>query len=184
MPSPSKENRLLEIFFNYPSRHWHFEELLKEGGLSRDKANKWLKRMMKEGIVKRIKEKGKMPYYIGNYESPSYRNRKRLYALNLFYDSGFLNHLQTLSKAKTVIIFGSMVRSDWYKNSDIDLFIYGKDDDLEIGKYELKLKREIQLFSANSKEQLKKMGGGLIQNIMQGYFVKGNIEHLGVKLYA
>ena len=75
-----------------------------------------------------------------------------------------------------------MVRSDWYSESDIDLFIYGDDDDFEIGKYELKLNREIQLFTANNKNDLNKMGKGLIQNIIQGNLIKGNLDFLGVNI--
>ena len=173
---------MLELFFNEPTKHWHFENILKESSLSRDKANKWLKRFLGEKLIKKIKLKGKMPYYIGNHEHPSYRNKKKLYALTKFYESGFLNHLQSLKKAKTVILFGSMARSDWYSESDIDLFIYGDDDDLEIGKYELKLKREIQLFNAKNKNNLEKMGKGLIQNIIQGNLIKGNLDFLGVNI--
>ena len=125
-----------------------------------------------------------MPYYISNYEHPSYRNRKKLFTLQQFYKTGFLNHLLSLKKAKTVIIFGSMARSDWYKESDIDLFIYGDDDDFELGKYELKLHREIQLFTAKNKRDLKKMGPGLIGNIIEGHLVKGEINFFEVKLNA
>lgn len=177
----SKGNKVLELFFNQPTKHWHFEEILKKSKVSRDKANKWLKKFIKENIIKKIKKKTKMPHYIGNYKHPEYKNRKRLFTLNQFYKSGFLNHLQSLKKAKTVIIFGSMSRSDWHKESDIDLFIFGNDDGLNLGKYELKLHRDIQLFTAKIKKDLKKMGSGLIRNILEGYRVKGNIDFLEVK---
>ena len=182
MPKASKEGKMLELFFNEPTKHWHFENILKQSGLSRDKANKWLKRFLGDKLIKRIKLKGKMPYYIGNHEHPKYRNRKKLYALTQFYESGFLDHLQSLKKAKTVILFGSMARSDWYSESDIDLFIYGGDDDFEIYKFQSKLKREVQLFTANSKKDLKKMGPGLLKNIIQGNLIKGNLDFLGVNI--
>ena len=159
------------------------EEILKEIDIARSKADKWLKKFITQKLVKRIKQRNKMPYYIANYKSPEYRNKKRLFALNIFYKTGFLNHLSSL-KAKIVVIFGSFSRSDWYKESDIDLFIYGDDDKLEIGKYQLILNREVQLFTAKNKKDLKRMGSGLIQNILDGYFVKGYFDQLGVKLNA
>lgn len=182
MPIKSKENKMLELFFNYPTKYWHFEEILKQSSLSRDKANKWLKRFMKEKLIKRVKKKGEMPYYIGNHEQPPYRNRKKLYALTQFYESGFFNHLQSLKKAKAVILFGSMARSDWYSESDIDLFIYGKSDEFDKYKFQSKLKREIQLFTADSKKELKKMGVGLLKNIVSGNFIKGKLDFIGVSL--
>ena len=183
MGAMSKEETVLEIFFNSP-KHWHFEELLKQSKMSRGRLNHWLTKFTKEGIIKRVKEKGKMPYYISDFYHPAYRNRKKLYITNLFYKTGFLNHLQTLPKAKTVIIFGSMARADWYKESDIDLFIFGEDDELEQGKYELKLHREIQVFTAKNKDDLKKFGPGLLTNIAEGYFIKGKLDFAEVKANA
>lgn len=183
MPLPSKEDVVLNLFFN-SSKQWHFEELLHETGLSRGRLNSWLHKFLKEGIILRVKNKGKMPHYIGNFGQPAYVNKKKLYALNTFYKTGFLNHLQSLPKAKTVIIFGSMARSDWYKDSDIDLFIYGEDDALEQGTYERKLKREIQVFTAKNKSDFEKYGSGLLANIVKGYMVKGDLEFAEVKVHA
>ena len=125
-----------------------------------------------------------MPYYMGIFENPEFQNRKRLFGLKQLTDSGLLNHLSALEKAKLVIIFGSFSRYDWYDHSDIDIFIYGNDDEFEQGKYELKLDREIQLFNAKNKKDLKKMGSGLIQNMIEGFIVKGDLEQLGVRLYV
>ncbi len=179
----SKENRVLELFFENPTREWHFEEVVMEAKIARSKADGWLKRLTKEGLVKRVKQKGKMPYYIANHESSTYRNKKRLFALNRLYESGFLDHLSNL-KAKTVIIFGSIVRSDWYKKSDIDIFIYGDTAGLEVAKFELKLHRNIQLFVCESKEELGKLGEGLIKNILIGNLIKGDLDFLKVKVNA
>lgn len=179
MGFPSKEENVLELFFNESSKRWHFEEIIKTSKLSRDKANKWLKKSIKEEIIKKIKEKGKMPYYVGNFSHPAYKSRKRIYTLDKFYKSGFLSHLMSLSKAKTVIIFGSFARADWNTQSDIDLFIYGNDADFEQGKYESTLKREIQIFKCENEKEFKELRPGLFQNILTGYVVKGDLEFVG-----
>src|SRR3989344_1507993 len=176
----SKEKVLLELFFDNPTREWHFEEIIKEAKTARSKADRWLKKFIKEGLIKRLKEKGRMPYYISNHDSSSYRNKKKIFALNNLYDSGFLNHLSSLPEAKTVILFGSFARSDWYKGSDVDLFIYGKTNGLKIAMYEMKLHREIQLFTCNSQKELIKLGEGLIRNIIKGNLIKGDIEFVKV----
>ncbi len=177
MGLPSKEEKILELFFNESSREWHFEDIVKNVKMSRDKVNKWLIKLAKEGVVKKIKEKGKMPHYIADFSSPDYKNRKRIYILNKFYKTGFLNHLMKLN-ANTVIIFGSFSRSDWHKESDIDLFIYGNGEELEQGKYEKKLGREIQTFICRTKEDLKKFRKGLLKNILSGYTVKGSFDFI------
>lgn len=179
----SKEGLVLEPFFNSP-KHWHFDELHKKIGISKPQLSYWLKKFEKKEIIQRVKPRGKMPHYTGVFENPEFQNRKRLFGLKQLTDSGLFNHLSTLDRAKLVILFGSFSRYDWYDHSDIDIFIYGDDDEFEQGKYELKLDREIQLFTAKNKKDLRKMGPGLIQNMLEGFIVKGDLEQLGVKLYV
>lgn len=180
----SKEDHVLELFFENPTKEWHFEELIKEAKITRSKADRWLKQFIKEELIKRIKKRGEMPHYIGNYESPAYKNRKKLFALNKLYDSGFLNHLSSLRKAKTVILFGSFARSDWYKNSDIDVFIYGDPEGLKIADYELKLHRDVQLFICPNQQELRKFGPGLIKGIIKGNLIKGDMDFVKVGVNA
>lgn len=174
----NKENKVLELFFNESSKQWHFEELIKESKVSRDKVNKWVNIFLKQGLIKKIKKKGKMPYYIGNFESVNYKIKKRLYALNDFYNKGFLNHLAGLSNAKTVILFGSFIRADWNSNSDIDIFVYGNANGLNKIEYEHKLKREIQMFIYKDAKDINKLNPGLLKNILSGYVVKGDLSFM------
>ncbi|MBU2638003.1 MAG: nucleotidyltransferase domain-containing protein [Nanoarchaeota archaeon] len=176
----SKETKVTELFFQEPTRQWHFEEILKEAGITRSKASIWLSKLGKERIIKRIKERGRMPYYTGNYENPAYQNRKKLYAMEMLYECGLLNHLASLEKANTVILFGSLARWDWYSKSDIDIFIYGEPEGLSIAKYEIKAKREIQLFICRNKKELKKLGNGLLRNIIKGIVIKGDLGFVEV----
>ena len=180
----SKEEKVMELFFENPTKEWHFEKIIKEVKIARSKADNWLKNFVKDRIIKRIKKRGKMPYYIGNYNSSEYKNKKRIFALAKLYESGLLTHLDSLQKAKTIIIFGSFSRSDWYKNSDVDIFIYGNPEGLKIVDYELRLHRDIQLFICQNKEELGKLGDGLIRNIIKGNIIKGNLDFVEVGISA
>jgi len=175
---------VLELFFNQPTKRWHFEQIIEAVDISRPQAAYWLKKFAKEKLVKRVKQQGKMPYYLGNYEHPNYQTKKRLFALQKMDVAGFLNHLTALPNAQTVIIFGSFARWDWRKDSDIDLFVYGNDAGLEQCKYELKLRRDIQVFTAKNKEELKKFRPALLRNILEGYRVKGRLDFVEVEAHA
>lgn len=175
MGRPSKEQDVLELFLDYPSKHWHFNEIKKHVPLPDNKISKWLKEFIKKDLIKRIKKRGKMPYYLADYESPKYRNTKKIFALTKFHKVGLLNHLSSLKKAKTIILFGSMSRWDWYKESDIDLFIYGNPKGLDLGKYQFKLHREFQLFIGKTETDLKRFGPGLLKSIIKGINVKGEL---------
>ena len=177
MGKPSKESKIIELFFNEPSKHWHFKDIVKYGKISENRANYWLKKLLKEKIIVYNKTIGKMPYYTANFEHTNYKNKKKIYALETFYETGFLKHLETL-QAKTIVIFGSFARADWHTKSDIDIFIIGNDDNLEKGKYENILKRDIQLFTFKNSKEIKNINPNLINNIVNGYFVKGEVQNI------
>ncbi len=175
-----KDELVLDLFFNEPTKHWHFEEILKTVKISRPQAANWLREFMREGIVKRVKPQGKMPYYVGNYEGSAYQSRKRLFALNGLEKKGFLSHLSGLRHAEAVILFGSMSRWDWTKESDIDLFVYGNADGFDKGAFRAKLGREIEMFVCKNKEELQKFKPALLRNIVEGYLVKGSLNFVQV----
>lgn len=176
-----KESAILELFFNEPSKHWHFEEILASAKISRPQASNWLKKFTKENKIKRVKLKGKMPYYTANYACPSYQNSKKIFILEKLNSSGLFNHLASLPKAKNIFLFGSMTRWDWNINSDIDLFIYGENEGFKYGKYRKKLHRQIEVFSCKDKNDLKKFNNSFLKNVIQGNLIKGNTDFLKVE---
>ena len=177
----SKESELLERFFN-SSKHWHFEELRADVGIGKPQLARWLKVFEKEGVIKRIKPRGKMPYYIQNASHPNYKIKKRLYAWQQFAESGLLEHLMSM-KAKTIILFGSFARSDWNQDSDVDIFVYGDCEDFEQGTYESKIKRDIEVHTAKTPKDLKRIDK-MLPYVLSGEFIKGSIQDLGVTIHA
>lgn len=178
----SKEDKALEQFFNNP-KHWHFEELHRATSISKPQLSYWLKKFEKEGLIRRIKPRGEMPFYVAVEENLEYQNVKRLYALKMLTESGLFSHLAALEGARVVILFGSFSRYDWYDDSDIDIFIYGDDEKFEVGKYSVKLRRDIQIHLAKDKKDLKRINK-MLPYIISGDFIKGSIEDLGVDVSA
>lgn len=177
MGKPSKENSVVDLFFNEPSKHWHFKDVVKIAKISENRANFWLKKLLEEKIIVYNKKSGEMPYYTANFEHTNYQNKKKLYALENFYKTGFLSHLESLN-ASIIIIFGSFSRSDWHSGSDIDLCIVGDDSEFEQGKFEQVLKREIQVFTFKNLKEAKKSNIYLVNNMLKGYFVKGDVQNI------
>lgn len=177
MAVPSKEDNLLKILLeNSPLKHWHFEEFVKQAKMTRAAVNKWLKRYEKEGLLKRVKEKGRFPYFTCGADNPVYKSRKKFYVLDQLYKSGLVNKLIGLDNVKTAIIFGSIARGDWYKGSDIDIFIYGNAKGIDKHKFELSLDRDIELHVFRSRDEIKSIRTGLVKNIVNGYIIKGKIQ--------
>ncbi|NOZ80790.1 MAG: nucleotidyltransferase domain-containing protein [DPANN group archaeon] len=183
MPLPSKEEQILELFLNEPSKHWHFKDIIATAKISEPSASKWLRKLEKRHIIRRSKPEGKMPYFQARWDHPDYDSRKRIYALTKLHETGLLNRLQTLRKAKTVVIFGSWYRGDWNTKSDVDVFIYGDPEGLRFGMLWKGLgfqgkAREIQVHSFGSKEKIRDIHSGLMKNVVKGYFVKGDIHDI------
>jgi len=176
----NKEINILKLFFNEPSKQWHFEEILQAAKISRPQAANWLRKGMKEGLIIRTKLKGKQPYYTADYQSSHYQIKKRLFALQMLENTGFLSHLNSLPNVKTVILFGSINRWDWHKESDIDVFMYGDPVGLDLYKYRISLHREIETFICKDKEELKKFNPALLHNIAEGYLIKGSLDFMQV----
>lgn len=179
MGFPAKQDIVLELFFNSP-RHWHFEEIRKKSKLSRGRLNHWLNALQKGHIIRRVKVRKKMPYFVSYVDHPSYRSRKRLFALEQFRRAGFLDHLQTLPHTRAVVLFGSMARSDWYKDSDIDIFVLGDASTLEVGKFESRLGRGIQVFEFKDEKDLKTIQPELLKNMLKGFLIKGMFDFVQV----
>ena len=178
----SKEELVLEPFFNIP-KHWHFDELRRRIDISKPQLSYWLKKFEKKGIIKRVKHQRKMPYYVGVFENPDFQNLKRLFALKQLTESGLLNHLSKLEDAKVVVLFGSFTRYDWYKDSDIDVFVFGTDNLQDLMQYQFKLGREVQAHIAKDKRDLKRFDK-MLPYIISGYFIKGSVEDLKVEISA
>jgi len=176
----SKEERVLELFLNEPAKQWHFSQIVETAKISEPSTNKWLRKLLKERIVQKVKKRGKMPYFIGNFRHDNYRNKKRIYALQKLYESGLLARLQSLKNAKVIVIFGSFARSDWNSKSDVDIFVLGDPEELRYGTlwsglgFQRKA-REIQVHSYNSIDETRNIHSGLMNNVVKGYFVRGNI---------
>lgn len=180
----TKMEKLKAPFFLETLRRWHFEALVRESGLSRERVHHFLKKLVKEQFIKRIKERGKMPYYLANRDKPQFRTEKRLYGLQLLAESGLLADLASSQNIKTAIVFGSFARGDWSKSSDIDLFIYGEGREFDKRTYEVKLGREIQLFSYHDPRQMKELDPHVIPNILKGLAVTDSLEPFTVSVHG
>lgn len=179
MASKSKEENVLELILGTsPLKEWHFEEIVREAKVTRAVANKWLRKYVEEGLLKRIKQKGSFPYFTAGLNNETYQSRKKFHAIEHLYKSGLIQQLLQLKNAKTVIIFGSLIKGDWYKDSDIDIFIFGNADDFNKKSYELKLGRNIELQVFENREEMAEVKTGLMDNVFNGYVVKGRIQDI------
>lgn len=179
MASPSKEENILRLILeNSPLREWRFEEVVREAGVTSAVANKWLKKYVAEGVIRRVKTSGAFPFYTAGRDNPVYLARKRAFAFERLVASGLLAGLLGLKEVRTIIVFGSMIRGDWYKDSDVDVFLYGKPGKFDEKAYEDALQHPVELHVFETLRDLRDVKTGLGKNVADGYLVKGTFRDL------
>lgn len=104
---------------------------------------------------------------------------KTIVCTKKIYSNKVIQNIIKNKKVKTAILFGSFARSDWNINSDIDIFIYGNISAKDILKNN---KNNIDLFICKNKQELRKFSENLMQNIIKGNLIKGNIDFIKVEI--
>jgi len=179
MASPSKEDCVLKLLLeNSPLKEWHFGEILREAKVTKLVASKWLRKYAREGLLLHVKKKGKFPFFTVGSNNPVYYSLKRVYALEKLHQSGLIPKLMALKDAKTIILFGSIIKGDWYKDSDIDIFILGKAPNIDRNLYEQRLRRSIEMHVFRDKKEIREVKTGLISNVVNGYVIKGRVQDI------
>jgi len=167
------QQKILDLFFNNPMERFYIRQLGRDTSLNTKTIMHYLQKLTKEGLVKRIKKGKKYPYYEANRLSRLYRFKKSQYLLSKIIKSGLIEYLENKTKSRSIILFGSVQKGTYHNDSDIDLFIQAQSIRLNLSKFERKIGYKINiLFETN----LRKLSDGLLNNIINGITVCGNLE--------
>ena len=167
MIEKSTIEKVLAVFFENPSREFHLRELSRLLKLSMPTIISATDNLAKEKLI--IKEKGKVVTKVmANRESIYFSRYKRLYNLELVYNSNLTNFLsEAYNNPKLIILFGSFSRGEDIEKSDIDIaVITNKKLSLDLTKYEDILKKAINVHEVNLDKISKEFKANLLNGIM------------------
>jgi len=166
--------KIARIFFDEPTREHYLKEISKKSGIAHTSVKNNLGLLEKEKIIDKIvKKRGEreFPFYIVNKDKKYFKYKKVDNYLRLL-NSGLVEFLKDITPT-TIIVFGSYSKGEDIEDSDIDLFVECEKKELDVGKFEKKLSREIQIhFNKN----LNNLSKELRNNILNGIVLYGNIE--------
>ncbi|MBU4352136.1 MAG: nucleotidyltransferase domain-containing protein [Nanoarchaeota archaeon] len=146
-----------------------YSRLLK---ISPPSASKILNELREEGLLIKEEEKNYL-YFYANKENFLFINLQIIYYREKFNKIGLFDALEKDFINPVVILFGSFAKAEVNENSDIDLAIFSlTKKEINLKKYEEKLKRKIQVFSFNQKEDVK--NEMLLNNILNGFKILGD----------
>jgi len=87
--------------------------------------------------------------------------------------SQLIEYLEEKINPELIVLFGSIQKGTYRKESDIDLFIKSDERKVDLSTFEKKLGHKITLFF---EKDFKKLSTGLLSNIINGYVLSGTIE--------
>ena len=106
------------------------------------------------------------------------RENEEFIDLSLIYWRHALKDLLVLMGKKlidpTIILFGSLSKAEAKPDSDVDLAVFAHKREFDIGIFERKIRRKIQIFWFESLKDVKPKE--LANNIINGYLLKGRLS--------
>ncbi|MCD6589710.1 nucleotidyltransferase domain-containing protein [Candidatus Woesearchaeota archaeon] len=164
--------RILQEFFDFPTKDFFMRELSRRTKISQPSVINHLRALMKEGLIIR-EEKGLYPTYKANRENEIFKILKISNLILRMKSSGLIDYIYNTVFPDVIILFGSAARGEDIETSDIDLFVQAKEKKLKLAKYEKQLNRKISIFF---KEDFGKLNEELKNNILNGIVLKGYIK--------
>ena len=150
--------KVLEVFFEEPFKEFHLRGVAKESNVSAPTAKTQLDKFVKEGFIEK-KKKANLVLFKANANNNRFRLLKTAYALDKIEKSKLLEKLESEFSPLSVVLFGSTARGEDGNGSDLDLLVISKNKkELDLSKFEKKLKREINYSVYSSSEWNKKAG--------------------------
>ena len=160
----------LQAFFNDNYKRIHVREYARLQKISPPTASKLLKKFNKEKLLKQETDKQYI-YYYANKDSELFMDFSRIYWKIALKDSGLIDYFIQETLSPVIILYGSLSKAEVKQDSDIDLAIFTvTKKELNIEKYEKRLKRKIQLMVFKDIDGANKE---LRNNILNGYRIEG-----------
>ena len=163
--------RVLKVFLDNPTEEFGLREISRLSKLAPVSVIKYLKEFEDEYLIRKLKKKGK-PIYQAARDNNDFIFYKKIGILYELHTSNLIEQLWDKLSPEAIILYGSHAKGEAIENSDIDIFLIGKEGIFDLEKYKEKLGKRVHLiFDANVKNISKELKNNLINGIiLKGYF--------------
>lgn len=171
----NNKTKILEEFFKDPliEGGFYLRELSRNTKIALPSTKKYLQELLREKLIlKKINRQGHPKYY-ANTQEEKFVFLKKLNNINKIKESGLINYIDEKCTPDVIILFGSVSKGEDIKESDIDLFVLAKEQNLQLKKYEQILDRKISVFFTS---KFNKLSPELKNNIINGTIMAGYLE--------
>jgi len=160
-----KVDKILELFYENPNRKFTVREIEKLTKIPRATIHDYLKILKRQNLITQDNKA---------IENLVFKTKKINYFVERIVNSGLIKELIKKLNPSCVILFGGIRKGDSVKESDIDIFIESHfKKQIDIKKYEKKLKHKIQLFIETDINNLQP---NLFNNVVNGIKLFGSFK--------
>lgn len=161
---------LLKIFLHSPTESFRLRELSRLAKIAPLSVTNYLKELENEGLIKKYKKRN-IPFYLAERDNERFILYKKLSIIYELNESGLIDALWDKLSPDAIILYGSHAKGEAVEDSDIDIFIIGKEKEIKISEFEKRLDKKIHLmFEPDTKKIPKELKNSLINGIvLKGY---------------
>ncbi len=164
--------RILQSFFDYPTRYFQLREISRMLKIGLPSVISHIKKLEKEGFL--LKEKKRIyASYKANKKAERFKIYKKNDIILRCYESGLIEHISTNTSPNAIVLYGSAARGEDTETSDIDLFVLAKEIKIKTETFEKKLNRKIRIFF---EQDIKDLPKELLNNIINGIVLYGYLK--------
>jgi len=164
--------QIKDLFFENPTKEFHIRGISRMLKIPKTTVSYYVNKLLKQRLIVKDKE-GVFPSFKANETSEVYRFYKRQESLKKIIECGLVDYLDSEINPRCIILFGSFAKAEYDKNSDIDIFVQARELDVDLSKFEKRLKHKINLFF---EPEINKLSNELLNNIVNGVKLGGFLK--------
>lgn len=157
--------KCLKFFFENPYEKIHLRGFARKMKISLNTSQRFLNLFLEQNFISESRE-ANLRYFKANFNSLSFRYLKIAFSLKELENSKLIDYLA--EKFLQVILFGSVAKGTDDANSDIDIVCIGIKKELDLFKFNKKLKKEIAVhqFTISEWKKQKQENKAFYQDII------------------
>ena len=157
--------KILELFFEYPDEKFTVRDISKRTKIPSSSVQRYITQLRKLNIIDEENKTQKTPYV---------KFLKTFFMIDKMHKTGLIEYLEKKLISEVIILFGSVRKGEYDKESDIDLFIATTTKtDIHLKEFREKLGHEIQLFI---EKDINKLQPHLFNNVLNGIKLSGYVK--------
>lgn len=164
--------KILKVFLDNPTESFRLRELSRLSKLAPLSVINYLKEFESQELIRKYEKRG-IPFYQAIRDNKDFIFYKKISILYQLHNSGVIELLWEKLSPEAIILYGSHAKGEAIEQSDIDIFIIGKEKIINLDAFEKKLGKAIHLmFESN----INKIPKELKNNLINGLVLKGYLK--------